>query len=384
VAGWLSGLSPRARRAIGLMAIASVIAAITSAHYLWPKSTVQSTRAVATTHSFPVERNGDFIRYQFLNLKVGWAVEIPQLPPRDPGWFWIFNTIDAAHHWHVQLFGQTANLTDTSASLQFTDRLHGFVLAGNPLFLFRTDDGGAHWSQSKLPSPDVELVQFIDPNNGWAVGAARNVQNPQVHLFQTRDAGVTWTLLPDPPPSANPFPIFLTQNEAWIGSHDRDTAYVYATIDGGLTWSRRYLPLSPGASDVFTDVRSLPDRGVEATEFSSQPAAGPPDMWTTFDQGATWTPVFVPPDTEAVATIACQDASHCWVATGFTLYKSIDGGRSWNASGQVPVGLQIFSVSDSRHAWAVIELGYGTGLASTSDGGSTWKPANVPIPEQTQ
>jgi photosystem II stability/assembly factor-like uncharacterized protein len=369
---------------MSLIAVALIVGVGASAYYLKPRLSAPSPGAVVAKRSFPVQRIGDLVRYQFLTAELGWAVDVSSsaLLANTAGSFWIFRTIDSARHWHLELFGQTANYSATFVSLQFVDSVHGFVLGADPLDLFRTDDGGLHWSKAGLPTIDVASIQFVSATRGWAtVSAANDMPNPHVGLFETGDGGLSWTALPPPPPTASEFPVFVDDTEGWVGSRDSRGAHVYLTTDGGQTWASRAVEDTRMSGTVFTDVRPLPGDGVEVLVLPEATTA-PPLVVTTFDRGFSWLPVYVPVVGDT-GPIQFQDKFDWWIVSGLYLYKTIDGGRSWNEFAQVPV-LQLINVVDAKHAWAALQLPYGTGLALTSDAGMTWKPVTVPIPGQTQ
>ena len=70
-ASFLGALSPRVRRAVGMMLLAVIVVGATSLYFLHPWQTSQ--RAIATTQ---VKRSsavpaGNFARYEFLNASIG-------------------------------------------------------------------------------------------------------------------------------------------------------------------------------------------------------------------------------------------------------------------------------------------------------------------------
>ena len=70
----------------------------------------------------------------------------------------------------------------TSLSLFFTDEQHGWV--SRNYSLYKTIDGGIHWTSIKTLVNVTGGVYFIDNNNGYITDGAR--------LYRTTDAGVTW------------------------------------------------------------------------------------------------------------------------------------------------------------------------------------------------
>ncbi|TMG31847.1 MAG: hypothetical protein E6H95_01570 [Chloroflexi bacterium] len=86
------------RRAVGLMVLAVVAIAATSIYFVHPWQAAQPAAATTQVKRPPVLRGGDFARYQFMNLSLGWAVQIT--PGSDSsGPYWIFRTVDGAKHW---------------------------------------------------------------------------------------------------------------------------------------------------------------------------------------------------------------------------------------------------------------------------------------------
>jgi photosystem II stability/assembly factor-like uncharacterized protein len=121
----------------------------------------------------------------------------------------LFVTTDGGKTWEPR--------PDPPASfLDFIDATHGFTLGlngnDNPaVILWRTDDGGATWTEAPNGAihgdepTDTSQVDFIDPTTGWLVSlfitsggpALTNGQTPYPipppELWQTTDAGSTWT-----------------------------------------------------------------------------------------------------------------------------------------------------------------------------------------------
>lgn len=373
VASQLGMLSPRGRRAVGLMVLAVVVIGAASAYYLRPHLQLQPTAAAKPAQRFPVQREGDFINYEFQGPMVGWAVEVPTAPQAESGRFWVYKTVDGARHWRMMLTGETGLIFVTATSLHFADLSHGFVVAGNPLTLYRTSDGGASWSTSDLPSRDTIGVHLFNPGSGWAWSAPRDVPNPPVKVYWTDDGGTTWTLGPALP-CATPFATFRNRDEGWVGCSDPGPPAVYLTLDGGSTWTRHDPPPAADASDgLSTYVRLLPSSGAMVWVNL--------DAYTTFDGGQTWSRVLKPAGgKDDPWSYVFLDDVRWWAAEGPRLYKSIDAGRTWTAFANAPPGLDLIQVLDVRRAWARIDEGYGIGLGFTTDGGAHWTGVNVPRP----
>ena len=99
----------------------------------------------------------------------------------------------------------------------FVDANHGGVIAGTAadfnavpavsLPLYRTDDGGLTWvrvptnaiwrSRADRIGP-IDIVRFVDQNNGFAV-REKDQANGYVQWLRTTDGGRTWTVVVEAP-----------------------------------------------------------------------------------------------------------------------------------------------------------------------------------------
>src|SRR5947209_4057010 len=107
-------LPSRARRAVGLMVLAVVVIAATSIYFVHPWQAAKPATATTQVKRPPVLRGGDFARYQFMNLSLGWAVQITP-GSGSSGPYSVFRTVDGAKHWQRVLSGETTQAGPTSA-----------------------------------------------------------------------------------------------------------------------------------------------------------------------------------------------------------------------------------------------------------------------------
>lgn len=183
-------------------------------------------------------------------------------------------------------------------------------------------------------------------------------------LWKTTNNGITWEPLFDGEASFALGVVTLDPSDpltVWVGSGEnnsqRSVAYgdgVYKSIDGGRTWTNVGLKNSGHISQIWVD-----------------------------------------PKDSNVVLVAAQGP--LWSAGGDRgLYKTTDGGKTWNAILTVDehTGINEFVVdpADSnrivassyqrrRHVWVLINGGPGSGIHRTTDGGETWKEVTSGLPK---
>jgi photosystem II stability/assembly factor-like uncharacterized protein len=132
-------------------------------------------------------------------------------------------------------------------------------------------------------------------------------------------------------------------------------------------------------------------------------AAASGGVWKTVNAGTTWSPIF---DQQGSYSIGCvtidpNDSLVVWVGTGENnsqrsvsygdgVYKSVDGGRTWENVGlkaSEHIGRIVVDPRDSNTVYAAAQgplwsAGGDRGLYKTTDGGKTWK-AVLAVSENT-
>jgi len=130
----------------------------------------------------------------------------------------VCSTLDDGRTWRVAAdFAVKGAFSD----LSFRDQDQGWLTSSNgggPVpRLFRTADGGAHWTEVDLPPfPGLEAdavdhvatAGFSFPAGGREatvqVNATLADQSQQSRVYRTQDGGATWTVDPPPPPQEPP------------------------------------------------------------------------------------------------------------------------------------------------------------------------------------
>jgi len=200
-----------------------------------------------------------------------------------------------------------------------------------------------------VEAPELIKIQFLTPRDGWGV--------TQTQIVRTNDGGITWYDVTPPEIGETGYNVdwFIMDNDhVWLQLADFDNypnaGFQYRTSDGGLNWDKIATPYS-GAHLSFLDVNNgwaLADLGVGA---GSNAVA----VFQTTDGGATWTQKFT------------NDPNRPVSSDSLPL-----GGLKY---GLTPLNMQT--------AW-IYGVVYASGspyVFRTDDGGATWSPVTLPLPE---
>jgi photosystem II stability/assembly factor-like uncharacterized protein len=114
-------------------------------------------------------------------------------------------------------------------------------------------------------------------------------------------------------------------------------------------------------------------------------------QFVSLDRGGTWSAVPTPPSAFNYHDIAYQDSVHWWALGSGSLFKSSNGGQTWQFISSVPQppqgGSSELHVFDAKHAWAKIsiyvqdkgQIFLTSAVIATTDGGLSW--TRVPAPQ---
>ncbi len=225
----------------------------------------------------------------------------------------------------------------------------------------------------------LHAVQFIDRDEGWAVGDGGAV-------WHTIDGGRTWERQPTGTIASLRSLQFLNPYTGWVVGREElphgagSTGVILFTRDGGLRWQR----LSSGALPGLNCVRFLTgSTGFVAGDGSDQYPSG---VFQTTDSGRTWQPVPGPRSTTWLAA-DFQSAKDGALGGAWNRLSFLRGGtvikadadtlggrsvRSLHLAGKRGVavgegGLVLLSDDTSKPSWDVTDLGQPLGLRSSWD-----------------
>lgn len=268
---------------------------------------------------------------------------------------------------------------------------------------------GPRWEPLSEPGVGSAVTDLAfdpsDPARVLAAGAAFGVG-------ASLDGGRSWQPAVGLPASGASSVAFHPDRpeEAWAGTG----AGPHVSYDGGRTWERRgegmrspladaadpAIPIGPVLVDPSDGDRLL---AFEGGPMAADPPAGDPGgrIWESVDAGRSWAlrADLGPHEAVAAATLMADGDTVLAVTRRGGLFRSTDGGRSWDRApsspGDGPVTAVVAHPTRPNRAWATVAAdgshpgpsgGTRTGTGSavstvgvyrSDDGGITWRPART-------
>jgi photosystem II stability/assembly factor-like uncharacterized protein len=269
-------------------------------------------------------------------------------------------------------------------ALGFLDERRGFLGNLGPDYfpgvtddtmLYRTDDGGEHWTKVALPDTegargvcaiDVLSVDFINAGvrgHKEIVHVGGRVGGP-ASLYRSDDAGDTWKRIALPPEAAMILDVkFVDVNTGFVfaGSDPNvevSNAVIVKTTDSGRTWRVVYRSARPFE---LTWKASFPTREVgyaTLQSYNPDPALAQRYVLKTADAGDTWQelPLVVDPKVQTFG-VGFVDERHGWVGGVPQGFETKDGGATWTAAPELGVAANKIRVVVDGDARAVFGIG---------------------------
>jgi len=245
-------------------------------------------------------------------------------------------------------------------------------------YIWRTADGGQTWQPStplqlQLQSEPAlmenflpQALYFLDEQHGWAVIAVGHYMNQDVLvIYATQDGGQTWTNIADKfsmgqadgqdGGAAMPCRVtgitFLDPQHGYMSGDciavSMNSGWsILATADGGHTWQEQLLPEPSGVPSVLKQAENSPERTCAPTGVESTPAGILVQHTCLLPQGDG------------------QQKNY------FFLSLSSNSGLSWTGwQGETAS----FIDSQTGYSLAALQQDGTRVLSATTNGGATWK-----------
>jgi photosystem II stability/assembly factor-like uncharacterized protein len=297
--------------------------------------------------------------------------------------------------------GEDAYLAVTAGSQD------GDATSANPTGIFATDDGGRTWSETAMfkAAGDVTQLTFVNAQDGWLLMDEYFGGTPQpVWLYRTVDGGRHWSPATTTSPSSRTYSpngfchamdlTFRSASTGWLTVDCRAQTSIMVSHDGGSTWVPQALPLPSG--DFLGDPATMTGPAfVGGTGFltvapapPAAPPAIPPTVLVSQDLGQTWHSLALPSGAGQYPQISFFTptdgvlvAAGSQEALGTVFYTTTDGGQTWTPVPQgmhfVQLGAAIdFTSPRAGFEWTSGDDAQGSAPPSasvTTDSGHTWR-----------
>lgn len=259
------------------------------------------TAAHATDYRYqwghPSPQGNTVFGMAFASATEGWAV---------CGGGSVLHTTDAGVSWSLQqgLLAVAPDLYDIVVTPSGT-----LIACGAGDALFRSVDGGAHWSKpAHPPATDLRDLCLVP---GGAVSAAGTSGT----VLRSTDDGLTWTSV-GPGVGTIRHHAWRTATEAYAVGQEVS----HRTTNGGATWTQ----FIPGEAFGYNDVSFVsPTEGYVQEDFG---------YWKTANAGASWTEHFVPVNPLYRYRLLPLSAQHWLIicnGEGGELWETVDAGDNW-------------------------------------------------------
>lgn len=297
-------------------------------------------------------------------------------------------SVDGGAHWINGFFA----LSSTRAWL-----VYGGV-DKNPQYLETTSDAGHHWSKvGALPNYYCTL-QFVTPSDGTCTVYAGAAGSMGIAMYRTRDGGKHWSntfnsymteasLNKPTPPGGLPFSCdksisFTSAATGWaLFLCAGGFAPIYESTNGGVTWVERNAvspsPLPSGGSGFSGTPMFAGSRGAVAYTGGTYSL-----VYVSDDAGRSFHPVY-PPGERRPWTVNILSPEEWRLAYKNTVLETNDAGKSWftvvSNARRVSKPQRYASAPDiqfatTSNAWLLAN----NVLLRTVNRGKSWK--EVPVP----
>ncbi len=252
----------------------------------------------------------------FVNDTIGWLA--------GGGSGIIYKTEDAGLTW-------TPSLTsgDYLRSIEFATPQLGFCGSLDNRF-YKTTDGGDNWvdiAQTISPVPEG-ICGISAPSSDVIYGCG--IWSDPAYVIKSSDGGNSWISIDMSQYALSLVDIhFMTENEGFVvgrANPTTDGGVILHTNDGGATWTAVHNTMVD--QDYIWKIQS-PDGVNFFASIQSAPSSGNVRMLKSTDMGQTWETVIVNNTFTYVQTVGFLTPLKGWTGGENTLYKTEDGGATW-------------------------------------------------------
>jgi photosystem II stability/assembly factor-like uncharacterized protein len=250
------------------------------------------------------------------------------------GWSWVdpselWRTTDGGAHWtnvsppplpdRMPTYTDTPYLLDANDAWIAESGQGGTASAAPYITTFRTIDGGKTWQEgASVPGLSPKLF-FIDQSHGWLLLSPQgsSATDSAAMLYSTDDAGLHWTIKSSATVTVGiESMIFSSLTTGWITGVG---GILLVTHDAGVTWQIQRLPVTPTAVSTISMLQFFdPQHGIAywSPSWTDSGSLPPMELLVTSDGGTTWVVRLIPGERRVQWEGSFVDPNHGWVIAG--------------------------------------------------------------------
>ncbi len=264
------------------------------------------------------------------------------------------------------------------------------LYVGTPVGVFKSTDGGGQWMAVNQGLSDLDIQALaIDPQTPATLYAATFFEG----IFKTTDGGSQWVAVngglfdfdrnhKTSPPSPDVRTLAIDPQTPTTIYAGRFGLGIFKSVDGGGHWSAVNVGLPEGALVEVLAIDPLTPATVYAGTF---PFVGTAEVFKSTDGGSHWTSVSeglgegqvvslaIDPQTPTILYAGTAQTS--FSGPGGQVYKSLDGGAHWSATGSEFDGGVVESLAIDPQTPSTLFAGrFGAiaGVFKSVDSGASW------------
>jgi len=235
----------------------------------------------------------------------------------------------------------------------------------------KSSDGGVNWDDDFKSG--VFSIAFHSSSPDTLYGAHRGGYDNIGGVYKSNDQGETWAeasqgIMAQAVQSVAVDP--QNTDNIYVGTGSATRGYFFYTQDGGATWEKGHWH-----AQVLYSFSEIKDVAVDPLNSQNIYLAAPRGLFKSTDQGNFFEEI----DQVLAPNCIALTADAFYVGAGHAIYKSLDGGLTWEQKTEglplfgghiVPILSITVDPNDSDTVWVGTQ--YGGGILKSSDGDDQW------------
>ncbi|HVT58410.1 MAG TPA: hypothetical protein VHR45_08415 [Thermoanaerobaculia bacterium] len=277
----------------------------------------------------------------------------------------VFKTFDAGGHWGRLVINVDPGFLHALAVDPFRSQT---VYLGSDRGAFKSADGGATWTAINVGLPRRAAVEGLglDPLNAGTIYA--EIFATQCSVAKSVDGGDHWSVIGSA--CFTQF-VFHPRLAGVLFAYDGN---LWRTNDGGQTWTT-LRQIGRGLEGV-----GCPGFAIDRSQPRLMYAVCSDGLYRSTSSGRVWSRVKSLAAAPLVSVSSTSDGNAVWAGSGGSCldscgpFRSTDFGSTWTISaGGLVAGSATAVLIDRANPSHVLQGIEGYGVASSSDGGATWR-----------